>query len=221
VRRFVRGTKSRSNWLRLVRRTALEATHNQSVYSVVKPRPILDTHEDEAGHQVTKEEEFIHLLMVSYRSMYSYARTLVPSAADAEECVQEASLRLWQKFHEFDRDESFSRWARGFVRRVVKNFHRKKRPGYTTLDDDLIEKLAATQGGSQELLDLRREFLESCLKRLPQNDRKLIHSYYELGESIAALSRRLGRSQAAIYQAIHRTRVALFMCVDRSLKGGD
>jgi len=173
---------------------------------------------DEANREVSREEEFIHLLMASYRSMYSYARALVQNAEDAEECVQEASLHLWKRFDDFDREGSFSHWARGFIRRVVKNFHRKFRPHYLSLDDDLIDKLASTQGGAQELLDLRRERLAVCLKRLSYADRKLICSYYEHAESIAAMSTMLGRSPAAIYQALRRTRLLLFQCVDQQLK---
>lgn len=184
-------------------------------------RTDLDLQGEATDRQVTREEEFIHLLMASYRSMYAYARTMVPSSQDAEECVQEASLRLWQKFDEFNQEESFSRWARGFIRRVIKNFHRKKRPRYLAFDEDLIEKLAAMQGGAQELLDLRRERLVGCLEQLPLKDRMLIRAYYEHGESIAVLSKTSGRSAAATYQALHRIRLALFQCIDRHLRRGE
>lgn len=164
-----------------------------------------------------REEEFIRLLMGSYRSLYLYARTLVPDAADAEECVQEASLHLWRRFDEFKREESFSRWARGFVRKIVKNFHRKMRPSYLAFDDDLVDRLTSVQGASQELLELRRERLAGCVERLSVRDRKLIRAYYEYGESVGALSKRLGVSEAAIYQALRRTRLMLFECVQRAL----
>lgn len=184
-------------------------------------RADLDHESETADGQVTPEEEFIHLLMASYRSMYAYARTMVPTSQDAEECVQEASLRLWQKFHEFNQEESFSRWARGFIRRVIKNFHRKKRPRYLAFDEDLIEKLTSTQGGAQELFELRREQLTSCLERLPLKDRTLIRDYYERGESVAMLSKVSGRSAAALHQALHRARLILFECIDRHLYRGD
>lgn len=178
-------------------------------------------HRDEDHRQVTKEEEFIHLLMAAYRSMYLYARTLVPSADDAEECVQEASLQLWKKFDEFNRDGSFAHWARGFIRRVVKNFHRKARPRYLALDEDLIDKLASIQGGAQELLDLRRERLAVCLNKLSPQDRQLVKSYYEHGESVTGLAKLSGRTAAAIYQSLHRARLMLFRCVDRNLRKED
>jgi hypothetical protein len=44
-----------------------------------------------------------------------------------EDCVQEVCLQLWRRFDDFDEGGSFSRWARGFVRKVVKNHHRKSR----------------------------------------------------------------------------------------------
>lgn len=164
------------------------------------------------------EEEFIRLLAQSYRSIDSYARTLVSNPADAEDCVQEVSLLLWRKFDEFDRGGNFARWARGFVRRVAKNHHRKKRPRYLALDDDLIDQLGALQGGIHEILELRRKQLADCLTKLPPADRKLISAYYKQGESIAELSQKVGRTAAAIYQALRRARLALHHCIDRHLE---
>ncbi|WP_437222781.1 sigma-70 family RNA polymerase sigma factor [Planctomicrobium sp. SH661] len=165
-----------------------------------------------------KEAEFVRLLTPSYRSIYAYARTLLPNPADAEDCVQEASLLLWRKFDDFDRDGSFSHWAKGFVRRLVKNHHRRTRENVQSLDDDLIDRLMLIPAGAQELLELRRERLLECLSRLPVSERKLIRYYYEQEESITETARKLQRSPAAVYQAIHRTRLALFRCVDRQLK---
>ena len=171
--------------------------------------------------EMQKEEEFIRLLTPSYRAIYAYARTLLPSVADAEDCVQETSLLLWRKFDEFDRSGSFARWARGFVRRIVKNYHRKTRPHYLSLDDDLIDRLMRVQAGSQELLELRRERLLECLGRLSSADRKLIGFYYEHGESVAKIAEQIHRTPAAVYQSLRRTRLSLFRCVDRYLKKGD
>jgi RNA polymerase sigma-70 factor (ECF subfamily) len=163
------------------------------------------------------EEEFIRLLALSYRSIYAYAQTLVPNLADAEDCVQEVSLLMWRKFDEFGREGSFSRWARGFVRRVAKNHNRKKRPHYLALDDDLIDQLGAMQGGIHEILELRRAQLAECLTKLPAADWRLINDYYQHGESAEELSRRTGRTPAAIYQALRRARLALFRCVSQNL----
>lgn len=131
--------------------------------------------------------------------------------------MQDAILQLWRKFDEFDREGSFSRWARGFVRRIVKNHHRKLRPRYLALDDDLIDRLAAVQGGVHELLELRRQQLSECLDKLPPADRALIGGYYKHGESVTELSKQIGRTPAAIYQALRRARLVLFRCVDRHL----
>lgn len=166
----------------------------------------------------TREELFIQLLTQSYRSLYAYARTLVPNGTDAEDCVQEASLHLWRKFDEFEEEGSFARWAQGFLRHVVKNYHRKARPRYLALDDELIDKLAVVQRGSQELLDLRREAVDDCLARLPERDRSLLASYHEHGESVAKLSRTFHRKPATIYKALKRARIAVARCVDRHVR---
>ncbi|HWL08095.1 MAG TPA: sigma-70 family RNA polymerase sigma factor [Planctomicrobium sp.] len=171
---------------------------------------------DDADTQ--KEEEFARLLTPSYRAIYAYTRTLLPNVADAEDCVQEVSLQLWRKFDEFDRTGSFSRWARGFIRKVVKNHYRRSRPHYLALDEALIDRLIKIQGAAQELLELRREWLLECLERLPAADRKLINLYYEQEESVPDTAATTNRTPAAIYQSLRRIRLALFHCVDRHLR---
>lgn len=165
-----------------------------------------------------KEEEFVRLLTSSYRSICLYVQTLLPNTADAEECVQEVALQLWLTFHKFDRAYSFSNWARGYVRKVVKNYYRRSRPHYLSLDDALIDRLMLIQGGARELLELRREWLSECLQRLSPADRKLIELYYEQRESVAKTAEKTNRTPAAVYQSLRRTRLALFGCVDRHLK---
>lgn len=168
-----------------------------------------------------REEEFTRLLIHARHSIYAYVRILVPDAGDAEDCLQEVSLQLWRKFDEFDRAKSFPRWARGFVRRVAKNYHRKLRPHYLALDDALIDRLAKVQGAAQELLELRRERLKKCLSQLSVSDRELIRGYYKNEESVVRLSELLGRTQAAIYKALRRSRLTLLECVDRQLGKGN
>jgi RNA polymerase sigma-70 factor (ECF subfamily) len=185
--------------------------------AVGDPRPPTPNRAVRSSGDEGNEEEFIRLLARSYRSIYSYAQTLVPNLADAEDCVQEVSLLMWRKFDEFGRDGNFSRWARGFVRRVAKNHNRKKRPHYLALDDDLIDKLGAMQGGIHEILELRRVQLAECLTKLPAADWRLINDYYQHGESVEELSRRTGRTPAALYQALRRARLALFRCVSQNL----
>jgi len=159
--------------------------------------------------------------MPSYRSICAYVRTLLPNAADAEDCIQEVSLQLWRGFDKFDRTGNFSRWARGFIRKIVKNHHRRSRPGHLVLDEDLIDRLMQIQGGAQELLELRRERLRECLDRLSSTDRELIDLYYEQGESVMQTAEKMNRTPAAIYQSLRRMRLALFHCVDRHMKRED
>lgn len=171
----------------------------------------------DASQGAVGQEEFVRLLSLSYRSIYAYVRTLVPNASDAEDCVQEVCLQLWRRFDDYDREANFSRWARGFVRKVVKNYHRKARTRSYSLEDDLIDELAAIQQGSQELLELREEQLRKCLQRLSASDRKLLWGFYGQGISGEELAQLFGRTPGAIYQALRRARLALFRCINWNL----
>ncbi len=68
-----------------------------------------DSSHDSAAE--TRVQEFVRLLTGNERRLKSYILTLVPNLADAEQIAQEASMRLWEQFGQYDPSEGdFSAW---------------------------------------------------------------------------------------------------------------
>jgi len=85
------------------------------------------------------EQEFNGLLTECRDRMVRHAYSMVADWNDAEDIVQEASVRAWGAFGRFDRSRSFPNW----FARIVRNEARRGKPGQTDNSVSLEELLAA------------------------------------------------------------------------------
>jgi RNA polymerase sigma-70 factor (ECF subfamily) len=69
---------------------------------------------------------------------------------------------------------------------------------------------------SDSLAD-RSEALHECLKRLPENQRRLVLLRYYEDHDIAAIAKATDRTEAAVYKLLSRLRAALNECVKARL----
>jgi DNA-directed RNA polymerase specialized sigma24 family protein len=67
-------------------------------------------------------------------------------------------------------------------------------------------------------LDIRREHLRDCLRRLQEDQRRLVRAYYFEDETIDSLASSFGRGAEAIYKALQRARQALHRCIEQKLQ---
>ena len=118
---------------------------------------------------------------------------IVPNALDREECLSEASLRVWNKIAQFDAARgSWSAWLTAVTRNTALNFQRSAaRHGDTqTLPEDAPSPEASPE---EALLQAeRRAALHDALARLGQNDRALFYRKYYYLQSTAQIAAELG-----------------------------
>ena len=63
----------------------------------------------------------------------------------------------------------------------------------------------------------RSEALEECLKKLPENQRRLVLLRYYEDHDITSIAKETDRSEAAVYKLLSRVRAALNECVTARL----
>jgi RNA polymerase sigma-70 factor (ECF subfamily) len=88
-----------------------------------------------APHERVSDDEFESLLVGMLEPAYRLALRLTGDGQDAEDLVQEASLRAFRFRNTFQKGTSFKAW---FYRIVINNFYtstRRKRGTMTSLDD--------------------------------------------------------------------------------------
>lgn len=104
---------------------------------------------------------------------------IVPNALDREECLSEASLRVWNKIAQFDAARgSWSAWLTAVTRSTALNFQRS----------------AA---------------LHDALARLGQNDRALFYRKYYYLQSTAQIAAELGMTERAVEGRLYRLKKRL------------
>lgn len=104
---------------------------------------------------------------------------IVPDALDREECLSEASLRVWNKIAQFDAARgSWSAWLTAVTRNTALNFQRS----------------AA---------------LHDALARLGQNDRALFYRKYYYLQSTAQIAAELGMTERAVEGRLYRLKKRL------------
>ena len=161
---------------------------------------------------------FVQLLAKHQCALNSFVSSLVPTRADAEDVLQETSLALWKKWPDYDVARDFFRWASGIAHIEVLRHRRKAATDRLWFNEELIELLSFEMMENSELFDLRRDALESCVKKLPAPDQSLLELRYQSGMSVDKVADSLGRTTRTIHRTMARIRRLLHHCINATIR---
>lgn len=162
--------------------------------------------------------EFLTLLTQHDRALGIYVYSLVPSNADADDILQQTKMVMWRSFAQFESGTNFIAWARKVAFHQILSYRREKKKEHLPLEEDVLEAISheveklASQGG-----DHRREALQTCLHKLPQEHRQLILLRYYEDLEVDQVASRIQSTTGAVYRALSRVRLALLDCVEKQL----
>ncbi|WP_085979977.1 sigma-70 family RNA polymerase sigma factor [Rhodopirellula sallentina] len=165
-----------------------------------------------------KTEQFVQHLTEHQTRLYGYVYSLLGNHSRASDVVQETNLVLWRKIDEFDPGKPFTPWAFGIARYQVLSNIRDHGRERLLVDSELAEQLSGVLEIEMERLDDYRVPLRTCLGRLDEENRALIHRRYFREQSIADIAESVGRTNGAVKVALTRVRQKLFKCVSQQLK---
>jgi RNA polymerase sigma-70 factor (ECF subfamily) len=166
-------------------------------------------------------KQLMALMTRHQRQIFSYIYTLVPRRHDAEDLLQETSVVICEKFHDFALGTDFVAWACQIAYWRIRYSRQKFARSKVVFDQDLLDAVAQTASQLAPELDERHEALSLCLRKLHARDRELVLTRYEPGNGVEEAARRSGRSMEAAYKALGRIRKLLFDCVTHQLSTGD
>ncbi len=164
------------------------------------------------------EEEFVMLITRHQSALTGFLYSLLGNRTAGDEVLQETNLVLWKKRGDFEMGTNFKAWAFRIARfQVLAFLKREKRRPEFTFDEEVIEKLAIEAESTFDKNDDREQALDSCLEKLPDEDRELIRDHYFSGLSMADHAEQAGRTVGALRQVLYRIRNALRLCIGNSL----
>jgi RNA polymerase sigma-70 factor (ECF subfamily) len=170
--------------------------------------------------EAESQKRLMVLMTRHQRQIFAYIYALVPNRYDAEDLLQETSVVICEKFHEFEDGTDFVAWACQIAYWRVRYSRQKFARSKVVFDQDIVDALAQTAGEMVEELDERHLALGHCLQKLPARDRDLLLVRYEPGCGVEEAARRSGRTLQTAYKALARLRKLLLDCVSTKLTAG-
>jgi RNA polymerase sigma-70 factor, ECF subfamily len=162
---------------------------------------------------VADQQRFLSLFLRSEKEVFRYVASLVPNIADAEDIVQQTAVALWEKFGAYDPARPFTPWACGFALNKARQWTERRQRWQALLSGGLAEEVAQRREELRPELELRLKHLESCLAKLPDEQRSIVEGYYYYRTEIETLADKSGRTVAATYKSLQRIRRSLQVCI--------
>jgi len=147
----------------------------------------------------------------TYRSAWCYACRLCTAGgranlADAEDLLQEALLRAYQRFEQLRDPLRFKGWLLSIVRTLhLDRFRRNGHPAGWS--DGVLENVPATVSGGSE--DPRGELMLAALSQLPWAQQELLSLFYLDGLNLNETGQALGLAPRVVRKRLFRARKAL------------
>jgi RNA polymerase sigma-70 factor (ECF subfamily) len=153
-------------------------------------------------HSAASHEDVRVLYATSYRRLVGVVALAAGTRADAEECVQEAFVRLlgaWDKVAGYEDPEA---WVRTVAFRLLSNRRRKARNGALALIRHRVKEHAA--GPSSDSVDIAR-----ALQLLPTAQRQVVVLHYLLGYTGPEIAEVLAVPEGTVKSRLSRARTTL------------
>lgn len=150
------------------------------------------------------QNELLNTLISLQPVMQLTAEKLLPSAADAEDMVQEAVIELWERRDKLQHVLNLEGYAMQTVKNRCITFLRKHHDIATdnlrlldSIDDEAVKAEAA-------LIEERAQRLDSLMSRLPEVQREAVKMKYIDNLSHNEMQRRLGMTSTNVYTTLSR-----------------
>ena len=165
-----------------------------------------------------KADHLLRLWVRNQADVYRYIFALLPHTADAQDVLQATCVALWHKAGELDLDRPFLPLAFRFALLEVRKHREKNRRWASFLDDSALEVLARGREEAHELMELRRQALDGCLRKLGPAESELIERHYWRGMTVPKIAEATGQNMHTLYKALQRIRRQLLDCINGRLR---
>ena len=163
------------------------------------------------------EIPFIEALTRHQPALEAFCYANIGRRGEVREVLQAVVVRLWEKSADWDPKTNFLPWAFAVARFTVLAHFRDQARDRLVFDEDVVLAMAEETEQAAGQFEVRREALGSCLEKLDQDQRRLLHEHYISGQSLRELAGVMSRSESALKMTLLRLRGRLRTCIDRQL----
>lgn len=170
--------------------------------------------------ETDRTTEFLTLLTQHDRALGVYVYSMVPSSADADDILQQTKMVMWRHFDQFETGTHFIAWARKVAFHQILAYRREKKREHLPLSEEVLEAISQEVEKLSLQGDERREALQACLRKLPQEHRQIILLRYYEDLEVDQIAARIESTSGAVYRALSRVRMTLLQCVESQISTG-
>ncbi|MFT4546896.1 MAG: RNA polymerase sigma-70 factor (ECF subfamily) [Pseudoalteromonas tetraodonis] len=163
-------------------------------------------------------ETFVRLFAQYEPDLRRFIRSLIPTAVDTDEVLQQTAIVMWRKFDQFDPTTKFMKWGCVISRFEALAYRRKMARDRLVFREDVMSLMA--DEGSEEIdqREVEHRALDECLTALPEKQRKFLILAYTPGVKVKELAEEAGSTAAAFYMRLKRLRRPLMECIEAKLQ---
>ena len=163
--------------------------------------------------------DFTRLFVRHERDLRVFARTLLPNWSAVDDVLQEASVVMWKKLDQLEKEEEFYFWARTIVRYEALRARRNAARDRLVLSEETLDLLAnQAMPTTADELEQERAVLKGCLQKLTDEQRQLVFAASLRDGGVKELAEASNRTANSLYKMIGRLRASLRECVQRELQ---
>jgi len=140
---------------------------------------------DQSGHIHRRTAEFVRLLKQHDHRISAFIFALVPNWTDAEDLVQETSVRLWEQFDHYRPGTDFGAWACAIARYMVLAYRKRIHRSCLQFRPEVFDMVAGELDSAAAMQHNRLQALAKCVNKLGDGSRDLLRKCYARGPRLA------------------------------------
>lgn len=153
-------------------------------------------------------EDFGYFLEQYSAEAFAIVVRLVPRQEDAEELVQDAFIRAFNRLDSFEARSSFSTWICRIAYTTAVSWLRKQRTKYVSIEDNTQLSSAVVDEVIED--ETRTEELRRAIAQLRPDEQTLITLYYYDSRPLADIAYILDAEAGTLATRLHRIRRKLY-----------
>ena len=159
-------------------------------------------------------------IVSNYQKMvFTIVLKIVENREDAEDIMQEVFVKLYKSLNKFKEESEFSTWLYRIAYNTTISELRKRKISNVSINDNLnaVNEIF-TDEEELDVKEIKLQYLDEVLKKLPPDEIFLVTLYYYKEQSIEAISKISNLSVANVKVKLHRVRKKIALELNRLLK---
>jgi RNA polymerase sigma-70 factor (ECF subfamily) len=163
-------------------------------------------------------KQFTRLWTSAQPAVAAFVSSMVPDYNEADDVLQQVSVTLLDKFHQYDPKRPFIAWAIGVAKLEILSHRRKSSHDRHIFDSEALERVADAFEELEPKLGRIGESLAMCMRLLKGRPRDAFELRYGRDMKPADIGKQLSMTPNAVGVLLHRARTSLRKCIEQRLK---